>query len=104
MKDLHIHTVYSDGELTPQEIINIAKEKGIDLLSITDHDTIFGSKEVIDNNLHKKANINFVTGIELSAKIDKGNCHILGYNIDIYNKKLIEKLEQLNDMSYYNIS
>lgn len=104
MKDLHIHTIYSDGELTPQEIINIAKEKKIDLLSITDHDTIFGNKEVIDNNLHKKLDINFITGIELSAKIDKGNCHILGYNIDIYNKKLSEKLELLNDMNCYNIS
>ena len=103
MKDLHIHTIYSDGELTPEEIINIVKEKEIDFFSITDHDTINGCKEIIENNLHKKNNLKFVTGIELSAKIDKGKCHILGYNIDLYSEYLIEHLKKLKEMDKYNI-
>ena len=102
MKDLHIHTVYSDGELTIEEIINEIKEKNVDFFSITDHDTVEGNIELINKNLHKKNNLKFVTGIELSARINVGSCHILGYNIDLDNKILKDKLNQLKNMEYYN--
>lgn len=102
MKDLHIHTSYSDGELSVYELIDKIKELGIDFFSITDHDTVDGCKELIENNLHKKNNLKFVTGIELSASIDKGNCHILGYNIDIYNTDLQSYLKKLKEMNKYN--
>lgn len=103
MKDLHIHSVYSDGELTINEIIEKVKENNVDFFSITDHDIIIGSKEIVLNNLHHKNNLKFVTGIELSAKIDKGKCHILGYNYDINNELLNEKIKELKEMSKYNI-
>ena len=103
MKDLHIHTVYSDGELTVDEIIKKVKENNVDFFSITDHNTIMGNLEIVENNLHKKNNIKFVTGIELSAKIDKGTCHILGYNIDLDNKLLNDKMSKLQSMEHYNI-
>ena len=103
MKDLHIHSFYSDGELNVNEIIEKVKENNVDFFSITDHDTIIGSKEVILNNLHQKNNLKFVTGIELSAKIDKGKCHILGYNYDINSEILNEKIKELKEMSKYNI-
>lgn len=103
MKDLHIHSVYSDGELNVNQIIEKVKENNVDFFSITDHDTIIGSKEVVLNNLHHKNNLKFVTGIELSAKIDKGNCHILGYNYDINNELLNKKIKELKEMSKYNI-
>lgn len=103
MKDLHIHSVYSDGELNINQIIEKVKRNNVDFFSITDHDTIIGSKEVVLNNLHHKNNLKFVTGIELSAKIDKGKCHILGYNYDINNEFLNNSIKELNDMSKYNI-
>lgn len=103
MKDLHIHSVYSDGELNVNQIIEKVKENNVDFFSITDHDTIIGSKEVALNNLHHKNNLKFVTGIELSAKIDKGKCHILGYNYDINNELLNKKIKELKEMSKYNI-
>lgn len=103
MKDLHIHSVYSDGELNVNQIIEKVKENNVDFFSITDHDTIIGSKEVVLNNLHHKNNLKFVTGIEFSAKIDKGNCHILGYNYDINNELLNKKIKELKEMSKYNI-
>lgn len=103
MKDLHIHTVYSDGELAISEIIEKIKKSKIDFFSITDHNNFDGCKEIIENNLHKKDNLKFVTGIELSAAIDKGNCHILGYNIDLYNEDLIAYLKNLKEMDNHNI-
>lgn len=103
MKDLHIHTVYSDGELNISDVIDKIKELGIDLFSITDHDTIDGCKEIIENNLHNKNKLKFITGIELSAAIEKGNCHILGYNIDIYNEELALHLKKLKEMDKYNM-
>lgn len=104
MKDLHIHSIYSDGELTVEEIIKKVKENKVDFFSITDHDTLLGNKEIIEKNLHQKHGLKFVTGVELSAKVDKGKCHILGYNIDIYNEYLNKKILELNDMNKYNLN
>lgn len=88
MLDLHVHTVYSDGEHTPLEILNICNERDISVVSITDHNSMQGSKQALNINPYK--NITVVPGIELSARYDvKGaNLHILGYNIDVYNKQL----------------
>lgn len=104
MKDLHIHTIYSDGELTVEEIIKKVQENKVDFFSITDHDTILGNKEIIENDLHKKYGLKFVTGIELSAQIEKGKCHILGYNIDIYNEYLNKQILELDEMNKYNLN
>ncbi len=103
MKDLHIHTIYSDGELSVREVVKKVIDKNVDFFSITDHDTIEGCREVVENNLHKQNNLKFVTGIEISALIPKGKCHILGYNIDIYNKELQYFLEQEKIMNRHNI-
>lgn len=55
--DLHTHTIYSDGDLTSVQLINLAKEKNIGTISITDHDTISGYKEInsyLDNDLNQE--------------------------------------------------
>ena len=46
--DLHTHTTASDGQYTPSELVTMAKEKNIELLSITDHDTVSGLKEAVE--------------------------------------------------------
>lgn len=97
--DMHCHTVYSDGELEPYQIIKKAMENNIGTLAITDHDTLNGIKQVdLD-----KIDINLITGIELSAKADKGRMHILGYDLDINNKDLNDKIDELTTNSYYYV-
>ena len=94
--DMHTHTNYSDGELSPEELIQLAISKNIKALAITDHNTIAGIKS-IDRNASFIINsgINIISGIELSAKTDQGTMHILGYNIDINNPNLNKKLSTL---------
>ena len=98
--DLHVHSIYSDGCLSPKEIIELAKKESITTLAITDHDNIEGSKELIRLN---PEGINIYSGVELTAKANKGRMHILGYNIDLENEKLNEKLKEMKDASIYNI-
>lgn len=102
--DMHTHTNYSDGELSLEELIQLAISKNIKALAITDHNTIAGIKS-IDRNASFIINsgINIISGIELSAKTDQGTMHILGYNIDIKNTTLNEKLLTLKDNSINSI-
>ena len=94
--DMHMHTNYSDGELSPDELINLAIKNGIETMAITDHDTIEGIKTV---NKSKYPDIEIINGIELSAKVEKGRMHILGYDIDLENKNLNKKMTELKDNS-----
>ena len=93
MIDLHTHTTASDGEFTPSELIDLAIDKNIKVLSITDHDTIDGLKAAVE--YVKNKDILFIPGIELKAQCKSGQMHILGYNIDYTNLNLQEKLDDL---------
>ena len=94
--DLHIHTNCSDGVLSPYEVIDEALRNKVDTISITDHDTVSAyTKDLIE--YAKTNNINLIPGIEISTKTKKCGIHILGYNIDIHNKELIEKLEKVRN-------
>lgn len=93
--DLHSHTSYSDGELSPDELIKLAKNNNVEILAITDHDTVEGVKNIT----YRPDDIQIINGIELSAKVDVGTMHILGYDIDIENKDLNNKLVELRNNS-----
>ena len=102
--DMHTHTCYSDGELTPEELIKRAISKGITTIAITDHDTIKGIEKVNrEESYIKDSGIEVINGIELSAKVPKGRMHILGYNIDLKNPKLLEKTKLLRDISLNSV-
>lgn len=102
--DLHTHTTYSDGDLSPIDLIILAIKNNIKTLSITDHDTLEGIKNLDKNNsLIIDSGINIINGIELSAKVNKGRMHILGYDIDIYNKNLNNTIDELKNNSLYSI-
>lgn len=89
--DLHIHTNVSDGKYTFKEIVDMALENNVTTISITDHDNIGAyTKENIE--YAKSKNINLIYGVEISTKINKCGIHVLGYNIDLNNKELIDKL------------
>ena len=100
MIDLHTHSTHSDGTKTPSELLVLAAEKGITTYAITDHDDIEGSKELISL---PHDGITIYSGVELSAKVDKGQMHILGYNIDLENKELNYQLHELKEYSKHNI-
>lgn len=78
--DLHIHTSYSDGEGNFSEIINSAKEKGYELISITDHNTVEVHKNAKDDIL--------LTGVEFDCWFGYVFIHLIAYGIDIENEKL----------------
>lgn len=80
--DLHIHSNYSDGSDSLSELVNNIKQAGTDIFALTDHDTNEGCIELAKNN------IKFINGIELTCKLDNINCHILGYNYDLFDEGL----------------
>ena len=91
MIDLHIHTNYSDGNLNPKEVIDEAFKNNVSTISICDHDTIDADKEDVFTYAKSKE-IELIVGVEISTKNKEGKFHILGYNFDINNKKLKNKL------------
>ena len=94
--DLHIHTNISDGALTPKEIIDEAVKNNVHTIAIADHDTIDAyTQELYD--YAKEKNINLITAVEISTKINKAGIHVLGYNFDKKNKKLLKKLSLLKN-------
>jgi predicted metal-dependent phosphoesterase TrpH len=91
--DLHTHTYYSDGALSPKELVTRAHEVGIDVLSITDHDNIDGVAEA--THAAKDFGIEVIPGVELSSTLGTKDIHILGYMFDPDNRQLRDTLEFL---------
>lgn len=98
--DLHTHSIYSDGNNTPEEILKKALENNITELAITDHDYIEGSKELIRLN---QGRITVYSGVELTIKSDTGRMHMLGYNIDLENDNLNKLLKKQYEDGIYNV-
>lgn len=90
--DMHTHTIYSDGQKTPDELIAYAKSRGVGTISITDHNTVSAYKHITSNN-----DIEIIPGIELTAKDKIGRMHILGYGIDPYNNDLNEITNEIKE-------
>lgn len=74
--DLHTHSLASDGSMSPAELVRYAKEKGLSAVALTDHDTVEGVKEALDEG--NKIGIEVIPGIEISTNF-KPEMHILGY-------------------------
>lgn len=90
-----MHTVHSDGTLSPAEVIGKAAEAGLAVISITDHDTVSGLEEAIASG--RNAGLEVVPGVELSALTDDGEIHVLGYFIDHTNKELVDTLAEFRE-------
>ena len=90
--DLHIHTTYSDGTMSPEEVVDEAVRIGVSTISITDHDTVEGVIRAYDYGRDK--NIHVIPGIEISSYLAPSEIHILGYFIDVYNVSLQKMLKQ----------
>jgi len=91
--DLHLHTLFSDGTYSPDELISESKRCALSAIAVVDHDTIDGLNPTIE--AAKKENIEVIPGIELTSEYEGLEIHILGYLIDYQRKELVEKLDVL---------
>ena len=96
--DLHLHSKYSDGECSVQCLLEIAHDKGLKAVAITDHDTTDGYP--LAHSISSELGIELITGTELSSEVDGVDVHILGYFVDIYNKTLKKKLQEMKEVRY----
>ena len=85
--DLHLHTYYSDGTFTPEQVAKAAEEMKLAAISLTDHDTIEGCDRLA--KACDERNIEFIPGTELSVDIEGNEMHLLGYFLDTQNERLI---------------
>lgn len=93
MLDLHVHTVFSDGELTPAEVVAMARATGLEALAVTDHDTLDGLSGALQAG--REAGQYVVTGVEFS--VDTG-LHMLGYAFDPNDAALNAKVQWTREM------
>ena len=89
--DLHNHSYFSDGVLSPSEVVKLASDAGCDLFSLTDHDTTNGILEA--QHEADKLGLNLINGVEISAFWRNRAIHIVGLGIDLDNDELQTGLE-----------
>ena len=89
--DFHIHSTFSDGGLSPGQIVHLAKQREVDIISITDHNNTDGVDEAIEEGM--KVGIRVIPGVELSTKYNECRVHILGYfKDDSYKNELLREV------------
>ena len=88
--DLHLHTQFSDGTFSPEELVSHARSRGLTAIALTDHDTMEGC--VRTAIACREAAIEFIPGSELTAEQGGEEIHILGYLMDAENPKLLAEL------------
>ncbi|MGB2600865.1 MAG: PHP domain-containing protein [Candidatus Omnitrophota bacterium] len=93
--DLHVHTYFSDGLLSPKEIVEKALEMGLRAISITDHDSVDGVFPAIQ--AAEGTELEIVPGIEISASMGENEAHILGYLIDWKEGDLTKALNAMRE-------
>ena len=93
LADLHVHTYLSDGTFSPEKVVEYSKENGLDAIAITDHDCCYGIERAIKAG--KSLDIEVISGVELTAELDEGELHILGYFIDWKNDSFLKKLDKI---------
>ncbi|MHB8339076.1 MAG: PHP domain-containing protein [Ignavibacteriaceae bacterium] len=84
--DLHTHTTHSDGALTPKGLIKKAKDLGIEVISITDHDNLAGFSEASEYG--KEIGVEVIPGVEISTDVEDKEVHILAYFVEPFNEEL----------------
>jgi hypothetical protein len=90
--DLHLHTLFSDGTFTPEELALRASWAGLAALALTDHDTVEGCPPMA--LACKPLGIEFIVGTELTAEYQDKEVHLLGYFLDIHHPVLLAKIKK----------
>jgi len=92
--DLHTHSYYSDGLLSPKEVVRKAVNAGCNFFSLTDHDTLAGLEEA--KKFAESFNLTFINGVEISAQQNSQSIHIVGLGVNPSEKLLIDGLKKNN--------
>ena len=91
--DLHVHSNASDGTFSPSQVVELAKNAGLDAFALTDHDTTAGVPEALEKG--RDLNIEVIPGIEVSSSFDGTEIHILGLFVDSDDPVLAAMLEKM---------
>ena len=91
--DLHIHTYYSDGTMSPEEVVKAAVDFGLSAISLTDHDAIDGIEPAME--AARPVGLEVISGVELSSDYEGKDIHMLGYAFDLVNSPLARKLAEI---------
>ena len=78
--DLHCHSTASDGALAPRDLVQLARKRAIDVIALTDHDTIAGHGEALAAG--RELGVRVIPGVEISALGAQGETHVLGYGVE----------------------
>ncbi len=91
--DFHMHTTHSDGSYTPDELLKYCKEKNLNTVAVTDHDTVSGYDEC--KAAADKYGVELIPGIEISCQFEPGTLHVLGYFLNPKDAGLAKSLADL---------
>lgn len=92
--DLHVHSSASDGSLTPEEVVELARNAGLAAFALTDHDTVKGVERALVH-ADKLKDIEVIPGTELSCYYDDREIHIVGLFVDHRDNTFLDELEKL---------
>lgn len=95
--DMHVHTTSSDGSFTPSEVCQLAIDKKLAAIAITDHDTVDGIAEALFYVKEHDSSLEVIPGIELSSIHNGTEIHMLGFYMDYTNPLLNERLQAVKD-------
>ncbi|RKY57179.1 MAG: phosphatase [Candidatus Latescibacterota bacterium] len=90
--DLHVHTTCSDGIFRPEEVVRMAAEAGLEVIAITDHDTVDGVERALEAG--RQIGVEVIPGVELSTRAGRSEIHILGYYVDLNASPFKECMER----------
>ena len=94
--DLHLHTTHSDGRLSPTDLVNLCAERGLKVISISDHDSTDGIAEALTAG-EAFTELTIIPGVELGTDVTGGEVHILGYFVDHADPGLQRELREFRD-------
>lgn len=94
--DLHLHTTFSDGRLTPTQLVRLCAQRGLRVIAITDHDTTNGLPEALEA-VRAYPHMALIPGIELSTDVPGGEIHLLGYFVNYADQSFQDTLSRFRD-------
>lgn len=92
--DFHLHTTASDGRFSPEKVVQLAAERGLEVIAITDHDSVAGVIAAV-KAAESFPPLKVIPGVEINTDIPNGEVHILGYFIDYRSQELRQTLHRL---------
>ncbi|UPT73505.1 MAG: PHP domain-containing protein [Elusimicrobiota bacterium] len=95
--ELHCHTIFSDGTLTPAELVSRAKKSGVELLTLTDHDSVSGGAELFAAGREHGLDVRLGIEINCAGEGAADRVHILGYGIDPESPGFQERLAEFRE-------